>query len=110
MYTFLMEWQPEMYGDQEETGEREKFFFDLKEVKGLIKPLKKTSSFREEKSLDDEASSEEKEVEKSWEVSSLWLIHSAFNWVAFLCVGFCYNECIHVFNVNDLLHHRQRIG
>ncbi|XP_055871703.1 oxidation resistance protein 1-like isoform X4 [Biomphalaria glabrata] len=70
LYTFLMEWQPEMYGDQEETGEREKFFFDLKEVKGLIKPLKKTSSFREEKSVDDEASSEEKEVEKSWEILS----------------------------------------
>ncbi|KAH9491949.1 Nuclear receptor coactivator 7 [Bulinus truncatus] len=70
LYTFLMEWQPEMYGDEEETGERDKFFYDLKEVKGLIKPLKKTSSFRAEKSASDEVSVEDKEEEKSWEILS----------------------------------------
>ncbi|CAL1532916.1 unnamed protein product, partial [Lymnaea stagnalis] len=74
LYGFLMEWQPEVYGDEEETGAREKFFYDVKEVQDRIKPVKKAQEETSEKAggdvelnLDD---SHFKEVEKSWEILS----------------------------------------
>ncbi|GFO35159.1 oxidation resistance protein 1 [Plakobranchus ocellatus] len=37
LYNFLMTWQPEAYGDQEETAKRDKFFYDQREVQHLLK-------------------------------------------------------------------------
>ncbi|GFR70475.1 nuclear receptor coactivator 7 [Elysia marginata] len=36
LYNFLMTWRPEAYGDQEETAQRDKFFYDQREVKQLL--------------------------------------------------------------------------
>ncbi|XP_059149976.1 oxidation resistance protein 1-like isoform X2 [Physella acuta] len=77
LYSFLMEWQPEAYGDQDETEPREKFFFDIKEVEDLIKPLKKSSNLSLDRGDSGVLDGNSKEFEKTWEILSKEEVYSA---------------------------------
>ncbi|CAG5133035.1 unnamed protein product, partial [Candidula unifasciata] len=77
LYNFLMTWQPDAYGDEEETQPRGQFFYDADEVNSLGIPFIKVTAgdeSREDLLLSDDHF---RESEKTWEILSKEEIYGA---------------------------------
>uniref|UniRef100_A0A0B7A634 Oxidation resistance protein 1 n=1 Tax=Arion vulgaris TaxID=1028688 RepID=A0A0B7A634_9EUPU len=76
LYNFLMTWQPDAYGDEEETEPRDKFFYDTRNMIGLSQSSVKVGdgSPQEELFLSEDHF---RETEKTWEILSKEEVYGA---------------------------------